>query len=94
VIGVIGNVAPGPVRELTRAAAPGGDTGRAAALVERLAPLTQALFLETNPAPLKAALAALGLCGGELRLPMVSVTEETRKTLAEALRFAGFALEL
>ena len=51
----------------------------------RLLPLCKALFMEVNPIPLKAALAMLGLCGNELRLPLVPASEACRKKLREAL---------
>ena len=88
VIGVVANVAPKQVAELVHALL-AGDTGRAPAMVERLAPLTSALFLEPNPAPLKAALEILGLCAGELRLPLVPVEEATVAKLRAALVRAG-----
>ncbi len=84
-ISVIGNLRPAQTAELVRCAAPDGDHDRAAALVEELAPLVDALGLESNPAPLKHALAALGLTTGELRLPLVSVTEETARVIEERL---------
>jgi 4-hydroxy-tetrahydrodipicolinate synthase len=84
VIGVLANVAPEPVAELVHGLLR-GETGRAPALVERLAPLTSALFLEPNPAPLKAALELMGLCTGELRLPLVPIDDATRALLRAAL---------
>jgi 4-hydroxy-tetrahydrodipicolinate synthase len=45
--------------------------------------------VETNPAPVKAALSAMGRIQNVLRLPLVPVTENTRKTLLAALRAAG-----
>jgi len=56
--------------------------------------LFRALFLETNPAPVKQALAMLGMIGGELRLPLVPVRPETRTALENALervRAAGLS---
>jgi len=55
----------------------------------RLWPLTMAMFAEPNPAPVKAALAMLGLMRDELRAPMVSAGAETRKRLEEALKALG-----
>jgi 4-hydroxy-tetrahydrodipicolinate synthase len=57
VIGVVANVAPREVAELCRVARPGGDAMRTAELVAFLAPLVRDLFIETSPAPVKAALA-------------------------------------
>jgi len=87
VVGVLANVVPGPVAELVHELL-AGETNRAPARVERLAPLMSALFLETNPAPLKAALEMLGLCTGELRLPLVPIEPTTRAKLRLALNVA------
>jgi 4-hydroxy-tetrahydrodipicolinate synthase len=70
------------------AACAAGDYRRALPLHERLLPLVKALFLETSPGPVKAALEMLGICGGELRLPMVTVSAPTAQRLrAELLAF-------
>ena len=58
----------------------------------RLLPIFEALFLEPSPAPLKAALAWLGLPGGTLRLPMVTIGEETASALHDAMLAVGLAL--
>jgi 4-hydroxy-tetrahydrodipicolinate synthase len=50
-----------------------------------LLPLSDALFLESNPAPTKHALRLLGICRDELRLPLVSVSSKTADTLAKVL---------
>ncbi|MEW6073634.1 MAG: 4-hydroxy-tetrahydrodipicolinate synthase [Planctomycetota bacterium] len=89
VIGVVANVAPAMMAALVRACRPGGDRESAPTLVEKLRPLFPALFLETNPAPVKAALEHLGLCRGELRLPLVPVEPETREKIVRALAAAG-----
>jgi 4-hydroxy-tetrahydrodipicolinate synthase len=52
---------------------------------DRLASLSDALFLESNPIPLKAALALRDLAGGETRLPLTAATADTRRCLATAL---------
>jgi 4-hydroxy-tetrahydrodipicolinate synthase len=54
-----------------------------------LAPLHKAMFLETNPAPVKYAVARLGKCTEEIRLPMVPVSAVTRQKMDEAMEFAG-----
>ncbi len=63
----------------------GGRVGEAARIHRELFPLIRALFRETNPAPVKAALAAAGLIQNELRLPLVPVGGETEKILAREL---------
>lgn len=54
-----------------------------------LLPLMQAIFLETNPIPVKAAAARLGLCGGEIRLPLTPATPKTVEKLDALLRALG-----
>ncbi|WP_306590732.1 4-hydroxy-tetrahydrodipicolinate synthase [Geothrix sp. 21YS21S-4] len=90
-ISVLGNVLPRETAALV-AAARKGDAAGALALHQRLLPLMDALFLESNPIPLKAALSLLGLCGETLRLPLVPAEPATRARLAEALRLAGAPL--
>ena len=62
-----------------------GALARFASLRDLLAPLNQALFLESNPVPLKAALAMLRLCGPDVRLPLIRASRPTRERLAEIL---------
>jgi 4-hydroxy-tetrahydrodipicolinate synthase len=57
----------------------------------RLLPLMDANFLETNPAPVKAALSLMGRIQNVLRLPLLPATEATCVQLREALRVAGVA---
>jgi 4-hydroxy-tetrahydrodipicolinate synthase len=48
-----------------------------------------ALFLESNPVPLKAALAIAGICGADPRLPLFPASEPTRKRLVELIAELG-----
>ncbi|MGI9392697.1 MAG: 4-hydroxy-tetrahydrodipicolinate synthase [Parvibaculales bacterium] len=66
-----------------------GDMMEAEIIDKLLQPLHQALFLETSPAPLKAAAEMMGLCKGILRLPLVPVESKTRKILAQVLKDLG-----
>ena len=84
VVGVAANVAPRLVAELVHGVLEGHEE-HAPALAEKLAPLITALFAETNPAPLKAALEMMNLCSCELRLPLVTVEDGTRRSLRTAL---------
>ncbi len=79
-VGVTANVAPAEVAKLI-AAAESGAMESARRYHFKLKPLSEALFLETNPIPVKAALAALGLIKDELRLPLVSMSDEPRRKL-------------
>jgi 4-hydroxy-tetrahydrodipicolinate synthase len=88
VISVVSNEAPGPMAELV-AAARDNDLRRAREIHFRLLPLMRANFLESNPVPVKTAMAMLGHCGEALRAPLGPPTEQTRATLRDALRAAG-----
>jgi 4-hydroxy-tetrahydrodipicolinate synthase len=89
VIGVIQNILPREAVALTKAAL-AGDFVTARVLHYKLSPLLRALFTETNPIGIKAAMAQLGLCEGELRLPLTRLTEPNLKLLRSAL--AGWGL--
>jgi len=92
VVGVAANVVPRLVAELVGELLARKEH-RAPQLAEQLAPLVAALFAETNPAPLKAALAQMGLCGDEVRLPLVSIEASTRERLRAALAAAGLPVQ-
>jgi 4-hydroxy-tetrahydrodipicolinate synthase len=66
-----------------------GDRGGALALDERLMPLHKALFVESNPIPVKWALHAMGLIPEGIRLPLTPLSEELRPVVREALEKAG-----
>jgi 4-hydroxy-tetrahydrodipicolinate synthase len=83
-ISVSANVAPGRMKALVQAALQ-GDRVRAVAEQLRLQPLHRALFAESNPIPLKAALSELGLCGPELRLPLTPLGAQHLAPLRAAL---------
>ena len=53
-----------------------------------LQPVHSAMFIESNPSPVKYAASLLGLCSPEVRLPLVEVKDETKKKLSEALKVA------
>jgi 4-hydroxy-tetrahydrodipicolinate synthase len=74
VIAVISNVVPSALVELVRAAL-AGDYAKARSAHYALLPLMRAMGLETNPIPVKAALAALGQIQNELRLPLTPLSE-------------------
>lgn len=85
VISVASNVAPEQMKALTRAVA-ASDLKEAIRLNNSLMPLYHACFVESNPIPAKAALSLMGLCGDEMRLPLLTATESTRTLLADVLR--------
>src|SRR3982751_538310 len=80
VISVTANVAPKLMHQMC-AAALVGDVKKARELNNRLLPLHQKLFVETNPAPVKWAMSEMGLIEYGLRLPMVPVTERCHQPL-------------
>jgi 4-hydroxy-tetrahydrodipicolinate synthase len=65
------------------------DPAKARAIHERLLDLFGALFLDTNPGPLKAALSMLGLPAGPVRLPLVAPEQSTVAAVRAAMRSAG-----
>jgi 4-hydroxy-tetrahydrodipicolinate synthase len=85
VISTTSNVAPSEMVELVRAFR-AGDLARARDVYYRLLPLLDALFCETNPIPVKAAVALLGLISDEIRLPLTPVSEPNRERLRVVLK--------
>jgi 4-hydroxy-tetrahydrodipicolinate synthase len=84
VISVASNLAPGRMKEFISAALK-GQWDKARDLHYRLLPMFKAIFLETNPIPIKAALAMKGMIQETYRLPMCPMGAENRKTLAGVL---------
>ena len=85
VISVVANILPEAMAELCRSWAH-GHTDHALDLHLQMMRLMRALFYETNPIPIKAAMHALGLCGAELRLPLTPMGNENKKKLLAAMR--------
>ena len=67
----------------------GGDFEEAAIIHERLTPLHQDLFVETNPVPVKYAASLLGLCRPDVRLPLAPLQETSREVVETALKKTG-----
>lgn len=88
IVSVAANVVPEEMAALVREAAK-GDFEAARRRHYRLLPLFRALFVESNPVPVKAALELLGRCSGEVRLPLVAAEEATRALLRKALEPLG-----
>ncbi len=88
VISVAANQVPGPMHDLTAACAR-GDFASARSLHNRLLKLMNLNFIESNPVPVKASLALMGLCGESFRLPLCPPTEATREALRHALLELG-----
>ncbi len=88
VISVASNIIPRPVAHLVRAAA-AGDYARARKLHDQFHPLFRDLFLETNPIPVKAALAMMGQIEEEYRSPLVPMNPKNRGLLKATLARCG-----
>ena len=90
VVSVVSNEAPAEMAALVDQAA-AGDFNAARATHERLLPLMQVNFVESNPIPVKAAMAELGLLDLNYRLPMCPPAPAARARIAEVLRATGLS---
>ena len=90
VVSVASNLIPAEVKALVDAAAR-KDWKKADELHQKYAGVFRDLFIESNPGPVKAAMAAKGWLADELRLPLVSITEASREQLFRTLKEAGLA---
>jgi 4-hydroxy-tetrahydrodipicolinate synthase len=87
-ISVTSNVAPRLCAEFQSACLK-GDYAAALKLQDKLMPLHQHLFVETNPAPAKYALSVLGKCADTVRLPMVPLSDKSKALVRDAMVHAG-----
>jgi 4-hydroxy-tetrahydrodipicolinate synthase len=87
-ISVISNILPKECVAMTTAMLH-GDLSTARTLHYRLLPVMRALFFETNPIPVKAAMAMLAMCRDEMRLPLLPMSEGPRERLRAALKTFG-----
>ena len=83
------NIIPAAMSGLTTAAL-AGDFLRARTIHHEVLELCGAMFVETNPVPVKAAAALLGITGAEVRLPMVPLQADSREQLVQALHHCGW----
>jgi 4-hydroxy-tetrahydrodipicolinate synthase len=88
VISVTSNVAPEAMVALHKALA-AGDLATARAWQDRLIGLHKALFLDNSPSPAKYALAKMGLCAEEVRLPLSTTSDAVKPAIDKALAEAG-----
>lgn len=88
VISVIANIVPKDLADMIRVFEK-GDLAAAKSLHHKLFPLCRAMFVETNPIPVKTAMELLGRGSGELRLPLAPMTQDNRKRLQVALKDYG-----
>ncbi len=87
-IAVISNILPHKLVRLVNAAN-AGDFATARTIHYELLPVMRVLFLETNPIPVKAALAMIGLIQNELRLPLTTITNDSNEKLRTVLKANG-----
>ena len=88
VISVVSNVIPRQVAQMVKAYA-AGKTRAALKLHQQYYPLFKDLFIETNPVPVKAALAMLGQIQEEYRLPLVPMSAKNREVLRGTMKAVG-----
>jgi 4-hydroxy-tetrahydrodipicolinate synthase len=88
VVSVLSNIAPRHVASLCSAFLK-GDAAKAKELHLKALPLIKALFVETNPIPVKAALEFMGLCSAAPRLPLTPITPPARAALKKQLQAFG-----
>ena len=87
-ISVTANIAPKAMAELCHLAR-SGNAEQARAINDRLMPLSQSLFVEANPIPVKWALQQMGLIQEGIRLPLTPLSESYHQDILSALKSAG-----
>ncbi len=88
VVSVAANIVPGTVAELVERFGK-GELAEARKIHYKLLPLIKALFIETNPIPLKTAMGILGMCSDEMRLPMSPMEDVNKEKLVKAMKSYG-----
>lgn len=89
VVSVLANLAPSEVSAMQNMISVGA-WGEARTLNERVDKLQRALFIEPNPVPVKFAMAELGLIQPDVRLPLVELSDESKKAVIAAMKSAGY----
>ena len=87
-ISVTANIAPKAMSQM-HVAWQNGNVKEAQAINDRLMPLHEAMFIETNPSPVKYGASLLGKCTDDVRLPMITVKQSTKERVESAMRSAG-----
>ncbi|MFA5411339.1 MAG: 4-hydroxy-tetrahydrodipicolinate synthase [Candidatus Omnitrophota bacterium] len=88
IISVVANIVPREVADLVAEFAQ-GNIAKARELHYKLLPLVKAMFIETNPIPLKTAMGLLGMCEPDLRLPMCAMSPDNLEKVKKALKDYG-----
>jgi len=92
VISVVANILPKDISEMVDSFF-AGNLSQAQRIHKKLFPLCRVMFIETNPIPVKRAMSLLGLCGGELRLPLCPMSQANGEILKKALRDYGLKIK-
>ena len=88
VVSVVSNIIPQWMEEMIQAARK-GDVEKAKTIHYELLPLFKSMFVETNPIPVKTAMAEMGLVRGEFRLPLCPPADESREIIRKVLKDQG-----
>ncbi|MBF0478182.1 MAG: 4-hydroxy-tetrahydrodipicolinate synthase [Candidatus Omnitrophica bacterium] len=88
IISVVANIIPRDVAKMVKLFEK-GDLAGAKKLHYQMLPLVKAMFLETNPVPVKTAMGMMGLCSDEVRLPLCEMTSGNKEKLKQALKEYG-----
>ena len=89
IISVTANIAPKMCSDFQKySKSTNDDLKKAETIDKKLQPLHKALFIESNPSPVKYAAKLLNLCEEEVRLPLVKITDKTKTEVKKALEFA------
>jgi 4-hydroxy-tetrahydrodipicolinate synthase len=88
VVSTVANIVPKEMSELTQSCMK-GDWEKGRKLQFKLIPLIRAVFIETNPIPIKTALSLMGKCRGDLRLPLTQMSEPNLKKLRQSMTDFG-----
>lgn len=91
IISVAANIVPQEMAQLCTSWHK-GDIAKAQRLHLKLFPLIKALFVETNPVPIKTAMGLLGLCFPDVRLPLVPLSDESKAVLVKAMADYGLKI--
>lgn len=92
IISVLSNLLPADIKRIVTLYGE-NKTEEAKAHFYKLLPLCRAMFLETNPIPIKAAMEMTGACRGELRLPLTALSDENKAILKKSLMDYGVKLK-
>jgi 4-hydroxy-tetrahydrodipicolinate synthase len=92
VISVVANIIPKDVKDMISAFA-SGNIKKAQEMNNRMFPLVKAMFIETNPIPVKAAMAMMGMIAPDIRLPMTTPERENMEKIRKAMKDYGLKVK-